>query len=253
MAELLEKPKQIASGLYLLRIKLDSQQAAPGQFINIRTCSGSGTAPLLRRPISIFNIRDGIFEIVVQQIGDGTRIICGSEPGAIDVLGPLGQGFSLPENKSVMLIGGGVGNAPLFYLAAELKKRGCRITYIYGSRSADYIYFEDEYRSAADSFILTTDDGSAGRKGFTTDAASELFKSEHFDLVCTCGPTPMMSRIAAITPADTPVEVSLENYFGCGVGLCMGCTVETALGLKRACFDGPVMDGRIILWNTMAG
>lgn len=107
------------------------------------------------------------------------------------------------------------------------------------------------YRELADEFIITTDDGSEGVKGFATDVMSHIISGENFSRIYTCGPDPMMKKTVKLADENVPVEVSVENYFGCGVGLCVGCTVDTVDGYKRACVDGPVLDGRKILWENM--
>lgn len=252
MSILLEKPSEIAKNHFLLRIKAkpENQPPLPGQFINIKTARE--LFPLIRRPISVFNYENEIIEIVIQEIGLGTNLICQAQPGPFNILGPLGRGFSIGEKQQVLLVGGGVGNAALYYLARRLKEKNNSVTYIYGSRSGEFVFLEDRYKETADEFFLMTDDGSRGKKGLTTDMAAELFASKSFDTVYTCGPNPMMSIISSITPPKTTIETSVENYFACGVGLCAGCTVQTSAGLKRACYDGPVMDGRLIKWETMS-
>ena len=248
MTVLLEKPVEVAKNLFLLRIKPTANVNKPlaGQFVNIKVTEEH--FPLIRRPISIFNYNDEIIELVVQEIGTGTRLICQKEPGTFDMLGPFGHGFTITENKRVLIAGGGVGNAPLYYLACRLKELNNHVTYIYGARSKDYIFLEDRYKAVVDDFYIMTDDGSKGKKGFTTDMASELFASKNYDVVYTCGPDLMMKGITSITPSEVKIEVSMEKYFACGAGLCAGCTVETTGGLKRACYEGPVMDGTTIVW-----
>lgn len=252
MNTLIQKPEEVAEGHYRLRIETPATLVPrPGQFINIRV--STGTDPLIRRPFSVYNYEDGALEIIFRVIGKGTEIMRGYEAGrGIDYIGPLGRGFSLCEHSSVLLVGGGVGNAPLYYLARELKKKNNRITYIYGARSARYIYCKDQYRARADDFAAVTDDGTAGLKGFATTLADEYIRKNAYDRVYVCGPTVMMAAIAASASiAGAPVEVSMENYFGCGVGLCSGCTIETTEGLKRACVDGPVLNGNIIVWQSL--
>jgi dihydroorotate dehydrogenase electron transfer subunit len=146
-----------------------------------------------------------------------------------------------------------VGNAPLHYLARKLLGRDNRITYLYGARSRDYIYLREQYRASCERFIMVTDDGSEGERGYVTGACARLLETESFDFIYTCGPSAMMKELMRVLAGvETPVEVSLENYFGCGVGLCSGCSVETVSGNRRACVDGPVMDGRIIKWESPA-
>ncbi len=249
MATLLTRPEKIAEDHYLLRIKDEKASPVPGQFINIRTTQG--TDPLLRRPFSIFDFNNGIMDIVIRVVGRGTEILSHAEEGVIDIVGPLGKGFTLVENKKVLLAGGGVGNAPLFYLLRKLKELGNETTFIYGARSDGLIYFEDKYRKYSDHFTMCTDDGSKGEKAFSCHIANQLIESNEYDIVYTCGPTVMMKVISEKSGAKVPVEVSVENYFGCGVGLCMGCTVETKTGFQRACMEGPVFNGNTILWDTM--
>ena len=248
MTLLIEKPAPLCRDHVLLRIRHDGKEALPGQFINIKPCKGSD--PLLRRPFSVHNMRDGIMEIVVKVIGRGTAIISGMEPGEIDILGPLGRGFSLVERGRVLIAGGGAGNAPLYFLGNRLKELGNEVTFLYGARTKDFIYLEDDYSRMADDFILCTDDGSAGRRGTVSDSAKKILAGEGFSRIYACGPTPMMADLARMT-GHLPLEVSVETFFGCGIGLCMGCTIETNNGLKRACADGPVFDGSTILWERI--
>ncbi len=145
-----------------------------------------------------------------------------------------------------------MGNAPLYYLARKLRELGNTVHYAYGCRTGGCLYLDDKYRSAADVFRITTDDGSCGERGFAADAAAALAERHEYDAVYTCGPAVMMSGITRLfRDTRSLLEVSMENYFGCGVGLCSGCTVETVDGNRRACIDGPVMDGRAVLWGSM--
>ena len=249
IATLTEKPIKIANDHYLLRINAPGARSCPGQFINIR--ANSGTSPLLRRPFSIFNHEGDMLEIIIQVIGKGTSLLSTAPAGDIDIIGPVGTGFTLCRDSNVMLVGGGVGNAPLYYLARKLRELNNSITFIFGARSSEYIYLKDKYEAVADRFIVTTDDGSAGIRCNAVNACMDITGDADWAGIYTCGPTPMMRLLSSIQ-GNIPVQVSLENYFGCGIGLCAGCTVETDNGLSRACVDGPVMDGRKINWETMA-
>lgn len=252
MPALLQDPIKVSTDHYMLRIDASSVGTpAPGQFINIKI--NANTDPLIRRPFSIFNFDNSGLEIIFRVVGKGTAIMTRYAGGqSIDFLGPFGNGFTPVTDKKVLVLGGGVGNAPLYYLMRSLRERNNRIFYIYGARSNEYVYLSDNYRAMAHNFILSTDDGSAGVKGYVTEVAGKILCKENFDFVYTCGPLPMMTGISEILKSmDVPFEASLENYFGCGIGLCSGCTVRTANGLKRACVDGPVMDGRIIDWASL--
>ncbi|MBN1533973.1 MAG: dihydroorotate dehydrogenase electron transfer subunit [Spirochaetes bacterium] len=248
MALLVERPLRLCSAHYLLRIRHTIRECMPGQFVNLRGWSGHD--PLLRRPFSVFNRESDVLELVIRVVGKGTEILSRMEPGEIDLLGPMGRGFTIMENRSVLLAGGGVGNAPLHYLARMLKERGNRVSCIYGARSREYIYREKEFREICDSVIFTTDDGSFGTAGTVTDAAREILSHEAFDRIYSCGPTAMMRSMVELA-GSAPIEISVENYFGCGIGLCMGCTIETTQGMKRACIDGPVFDGSSIKWESL--
>lgn len=222
--------------------------SSPGQFISIKP--DSSMDPLLRRPFSVYDHVEGRLDCVIRRVGPGTERICLSESDSFDILGPSGRGFTLTENRNCLLIGGGVGNAPLVYLARALYDRGNRVRFIYGTTAEEYIYGEELLMNLAHELEFTTDDGSRGIKGFVTDYLPEVLERERPDRVYTCGPTPMMRGVVKLC-GDLPVEVSMENYFGCGVGLCAGCTVETVDGFSRSCVEGPVYDGRKILWDTL--
>jgi dihydroorotate dehydrogenase electron transfer subunit len=250
MPVLIEKPALISTDHYVLKIDTQNIISHPGQFVNIKT--GFFTDPLLRRPFSIHNQEGNIIEIVIRVIGRGTSILSGAVPGPIDIIAPLGNGFSIIENGSALLIGGGVGNAPLYYLSKKLREKGSSITYLFGSGKSEYVFLRERYMDMSDHFILATDDGSEGFKGYITECAGEVIKSKKFDFVYACGPSVMMKKITELLAEMTvPVEVSLENYFGCGIGLCSGCTVEAGGALKRACVNGPVFDGRLINWGSI--
>ncbi len=249
MGYLLLDPELVAKEHYLLTVQIKDSSFKPGQFINIKTANG--TDPLLRRPFSIFDADGDIAKIIIRVIGKGTSLISNMNPGEINVIGPSGNGFSMEKNKKILIIGGGVGNAPLFYLMKELKNNGNRITYIYCARSSDFVFEKNKYNMLADEFILTTDDGSDGIKGVATEVIPEKISMKNYDKIYCCGPDQMMEKVVKIAYVNTQVEVSVENYFGCGVGLCVGCTIDTVSGYRRACIDGPVFNGRAILWDKM--
>lgn len=235
----------VADDHYLLTFHTDAAVSVPGQFINIKV--NSTTDPLIRRPFSIFDHTPDSMQIVVRVVGKGTGQIAQFQPGLVDCIGPFGKGFTIVSGKKALLIGGGVGNAPLYYLSKKLREHNSTITYIYGARSHNTIYLLDSYRKTADDLIVATDDGSYGVKGTPVDIAKEIVKKQNVDIVYTCGPEIMMSRLSQEL-SHMPIEASLERYFGCGIGLCSGCAVETASGYKRACIDGPVFDAHEVRW-----
>lgn len=245
-ATLIEAPEKVSLDHYRLRIRIPGAKPAPGQFINIKI--GPGTDPLLRRPFSVFDYDGEIVSVIVRAVGRGTRFLSHMRPGGIDVIAPLGEGFTVIKNSRVILAGGGVGNAPLYYLTRMLKKNNNHITYIYGHRSMEHVFLADAYRGIADELIIATDDGSGGVKGNAVEITAGIEGIDSFDAWYTCGPAVMMKKLAEVCGNTKPIEVSMENYFGCGIGLCSGCTIECTDGLKRACVDGPVFDGRKVIW-----
>jgi len=237
---------QVAHDHYLLTFRTDIQSSVPGQFINIKV--GSYTDPLIRRPFSLFDHNGNTMKVVVRVVGKGTRAIVSTNPGTIDCIGPLGKGFSIVSGKKALLVGGGVGNAPLYYLATMLSKNNTDVTYIYGARSQKDIFLLDSYQEISNKLIVTTDDGSFGLKGTPVEAAKSICGDSSFDIVYTCGPEIMMKRLSQEL-SHINIEASLERYFGCGVGLCSGCAVATRDGYKRACIDGPVFDAHTVMWD----
>jgi dihydroorotate dehydrogenase electron transfer subunit len=240
--KLIKKPEEISKEHYLLTIEHSGKKPLPGQFISIKV--NKGTDPLLRRPFSVFDYYDNTIEVVMKIEGKATSIIRDSALDTnTDITGPFGKGFTIRENSNALLIGGGVGNAPLHYLSKTLQKSGTKTTYIYGSRSSQFIYCRDHFNQCSDDILHMTDDGTEGEKGFVTQKAEKLLKTNKYDVIYICGPTIMMKACADILKKlSIYTEVSLENYFGCGIGICSGCTVKTINGNKRACFDGPVFN-----------
>ena len=174
MAQLIENPQKIAHDHYLLKIKADETVSQPGQFINIKL---NDNDPLIRRPFSIFDHNDHIIEIVVKVIGKGTALLKNYLPGPINILGPLGKGFTIVENKTVLLAGGGVGNAPLFYLAKKLSLTGNKVHMVYGAGSREYIYQLKQFQQVCEKVTVCTDDGSMGTKAYVHQAAAGMLPS----------------------------------------------------------------------------
>lgn len=247
MEMLIEKPVAVARDHFLLRFATESN-ALPGQFVNVRI--GRMMDPLLRRPFSIHDYNAGTIEIIIRVVGKGTAWLRDNAvSGEIDILPPMGKSFTLLNKGKALLVGGGVGNAPLYYLARELKARGVLVEYVFGAKEENCIFLKEKYKAIADVFHAITDDGSCGEKGLATDCVRTLPISE-YDAVYTCGPVPMMASLVEIfRKTHARIEVSVENYFGCGVGLCSGCVIETNAGNRRACIDGPVFDGRDVIWR----
>lgn len=226
--------------------------AMPGQFINIK-CRQS-TDPLLRRPFSVNNVEGDIVTILYQLKGKGTKIISEYEEGdKIDIIGSLGNGFTLPEEKSnVLLIAGGIGIAPMFFLARTLKKSGHTLTLLFGCMTNDFVPLIDGFSDYCEQVEVSTNDGSAGIKGFVTDIDIDYSR---FNKVYACGPVQMLEAVH-IKAAESGVgcEVSLESHMACGLGACLSCVCELensqsgAGRYSRVCVDGPVYDSKVVKW-----
>ena len=242
---------ELAPDIIVLRLRAPwlAQAGRSGQFVHIRC--GTGYDPLLRRPISLLRVgkageeRGGLaadeVALLVQVIGRGSAWLAERRVGeGLDVLGPLGRGFALePAASHLLLVGGGVGVAPLVLLADEALARGVAVTLVMGARSAAGIY-PARLLPAEVEYAVTTEDGSLGRQGMVTDALPDLLPWA--DQVCACGPLPMLhalKRLPGLTVAKR-AQVSLEEHMGCGAGVCYGCVVDTRQGRRRVCHEGPV-------------
>jgi dihydroorotate dehydrogenase electron transfer subunit len=211
----------------------------------------------LRRPFafSAFDLRRREAAIIYQERGKGTREMAGYHPGdRLDLLGPLGHGFpEAPEGFSVYLIAGGVGMGPIFFAARERARMGLPSTVILGARSRVQLPeppFSEEVR-----YFQCTEDGSAGFAGTSVDQFLQLLTHESPDnpILYTCGPEPMMHRLTEIAEErDMPTWVSMEQTMGCAVGACLGCAVRVKgpMPYARVCTEGPVFDGKEILWTS---
>ena len=238
----------IAENAYLtdsvlrLRLKGDvSAFTAPGQFVNIRLDGN-----FLRRPISVSDWDGESFTLLYKVVGAGTKQLSEMQPGqALDILTGLGNGFGLSDaGEAPLLIGGGIGAAPLYRLAKELVQLGKPVTVILGFNMADEVFYEEEFRALGAKVLVTTADGSYGIKGFVTAALPELSYSYYY----ACGPEPMLK--AVFRAANASGQLSFEERMGCGFGACMGCTCRTVTGWKRICREGPVLRKEEILWDV---
>ena len=222
----------------------------PGQFAQLRVDGSKET--FLRRPISINYVDTKLNQIwfLVQLVGAGSRALGRLREGdTLNALLPLGNGFSMPVSaeKKHLLVGGGVGTAPLLYLGAQMNLMGMRPTFLLGARTKDMLLQLEDFERVGDVYV-TTEDGSAGEKGFVTQH-SILFK-QHFDRISVCGPSPMMKAVARFARANSvPCEVSLENMMACGLGACLCCVEKTVKGNVCVCTEGPVFDINELTWE----
>jgi len=252
-AQVVEK-EQLNPTYFRIRLNAPriSRHAMAGQFINIRMTHFYD--PLLPRPMSIFrrNGDEGWLEVLVRVVGRGSKALSQSEPGdRFTVLGPLGNGFSLPKKLPAVLIGGGTGIAPLVFLASELSKMDVPSMAVFGFRSQSEVCCVEEMRAFCQEVFVATDDGSYGFRGLIPDFFARIAEEKGIDeaTLYVCGPVPMMSRIADFSRGKGyDVFLSVEAHMACGFGACVGCAVPRAdgKGFVLACVDGPVFNAKEI-------
>ncbi|HAV43584.1 TPA: dihydroorotate dehydrogenase electron transfer subunit [bacterium] len=232
--------------------------AQPGQFLHIRISDRH--EPFLRRPFSIHRVRrekegQGEIEILYEVVGRGTEFLSKRQQGEyLDILGPLGNGFRIGSEgrrieKGALLIGGGIGVAPLVFLCEELiTNHQLPVTVLLGAKSQDNLLCEEDFRKLGALIKIATEDGSCGHHGLVTDLLPTV--SPPSSPIYTCGPYPMLKAIARATQEyHLSCQVSLEAHMACGVGACLGCGLKTRQGYKYVCKDGPVFDACEVIWD----
>ncbi len=228
--------KEISKNIFKIRL-MGGFAGEPGQFYMLR--GWEGTDPFLSRPISISDAVDGELTMLYEVKGMGTHIISQLKEGdSMELLGPLGTGFPDVEGKRVAIVAGGIGIAPMLYLAKKLQSEADLFV---GFRSGSY--YTDEFKNHVKDIKVSTEDGSIGHKGYVT----EIFNPEDYDVVFSCGPMPMMNAVVNKCKGKTKVYVSLESHMACGIGICLGCTVPTVRGMERVCMEGPVFSAEEVL------
>ena len=221
----------------------------PGQFAQLRIDESKET--FLRRPISLHHVDYERNEVsfLIQKVGKGTASLGEKRPDStLNAILPLGKGFTMPssQEQKFLLVGGGVGIAPLLFMGAEIQKIGARPTFLLGARSKSDLLRLDAYRAFGDVYV-TTEDGSEGEKGFVTQHS--VLQKERFDNIAVCGPKPMMKAMASYAKeTGTPCEVSLENMMACGLGACLCCVEDTKDGNVCVCKEGPVFNIEKLKW-----
>lgn len=223
-------------------------QMYPGQFVQIRV--DNSPQVFLRRPISINFVDDEQNEIwfLIQSVGEGTAKISALSPGeTMNLLIPLGSSFSLPDEKgNFLLIGGGVGTAPLLFLGKKMREKGFEPDFLLGGRSDKDILQRDDFERLG-TLYCTTEDGSQGEKGFVTQHS--ILQNKKYDFIYTCGPKPMMVAVARYAQQKgISCEASLENLMACGFGACLCCIEKTIRGNVCACTEGPVFNTKELTW-----
>ena len=213
---------------------------APGQFINIQL-----DGFYLRRPISVCDCINGRVTIIYKVVGKGTKVMSGMVRGQkLDVLTGLGNGYTLdPSGDRPLLIGGGAGVPPMYWLAKHLIKKGVKPVAILGFNKESELFYVDDFKALGIEVIVCTVDGSVGVKGFVTDG---MKAAGEYTYTYACGPEPMLKAI--YNASDVSGQYSFEERMGCGFGACMGCSCKTKYGNKRICKDGPVLVKEEIIW-----
>ncbi len=245
--EKVQSVEKLAEGIYKMTIESPyvSQNAKPGQFVNIK-CS-EGINALLRRPISICSVdrKQNTFTIVFQLKGVGTELLSQKKKGdTVDFIGPLGKEFELSEAyQKIAVVGGGIGIFPLLNI---LKEKECRLKNAFiGFRSLDYMVLKENFEKYSSALHISTDDGSYGYKGLVTDLLENDIQKNNYDVIYTCGPMPMIKKVVEIANKyNIKCQVSMEQRMGCGIGACLVCACKTKLGdeweYSHVCKDGPV-------------
>jgi dihydroorotate dehydrogenase electron transfer subunit len=241
-----------------------AEVARPGQFVALAV-GGPTSANLLRRCFSIHKVSPsgtygGTVDVVISPVGPGTEWLAGLRAhDEVDIVGPLGRPFPLPtEPVPCVLVGGGYGSAPLFWLAEALRERGCHVEMVLGAATESKLFGVVEARRCADGVSVTTDDGSAGTRGWVSDVLPDVVRRTGAAVVYGCGPMGMLRSITDVATAEGAVaQVAVEESMACGVGVCMTCVMPVAgkdgiTRMVRSCVEGPVFRGDRVRWDAFS-
>jgi len=243
-----------APGVYRLRIEAPAlaRAARPGQFLMLRV--GQTLDPLLRRPFSIHAVHGSMtVDILYRVVGKGTNMLTTLRSGeGLDIVGPLGCGFSWREESPSLLVAGGMGIAPLFFLAQIIAKNGAgdKTSALIGARNKTELLCVKELKTMGLQVEAVTEDGSRGKKGLITDLITNRVAASR-PVIYSCGPYPMLHAVASLAMQyGLSCQVSLESFMACGLGACLGCVAEMRSGdLVRVCKEGPVFDAYEVAWK----
>jgi len=238
-----------------------ARQVQPGQFLQVKVAHGY--APLLRRPFSIHRVENSNIEILYEVVGRATELLWRKKRGEyLDIIGPLGNGFNysapvLSCSSASVLVAGGMGVAPLVFLAKKLVTTSprhhvtSRPLVLIGTKTKKQILCEKEFKELGYGVKIATDDGSRGFKGKVTELLKKLLSTidHRLSTIYACGPKPMLKEISRIAAQyHIPAQISLEAHLACGIGACLGCAVKTKTGYQRVCQEGPVFRAQEIVW-----
>lgn len=239
--KLLEIVEQVQLADDIFRLVLAGKmEARPGQFVQVSV--GPVLEPFLNRPFSVHDCTETTLTLLYRVVGRGTSLLARKQKGEnLTVVGPLGNGFPRTRKRRAVLVAGGMGAAPLYYLLRKLQEEGKEAVFLYGAKTAAHAVLANEYRALAQEFYLTTEDGSAGRQGLVTEILPQILAATEAD-VFACGPHAMLQAVAKIARGNKlSCFVSLEAQMACGVGACLGCVIAGADGsYRRVCTEGPV-------------
>lgn len=240
-----------------------AEQVRPGHFVAL-SVGGETSAHLLRRAFSVYRTQDrgvygGTVDIVFAEHGAGTRWLSRvRQHDSLDVVGPLGKPFALPQEPvTCTLVGGGYGSAPLFTLAEQLRERGCRVDFVLGAATESRLFGVLEAKRMSQSVAVTTEDGTLGDKGRVTDVLPALLDRTGSDVVYACGPMGMLAAVADLASRfGAHSQCAVEEAMACGIGVCMTCVLpvvgdDGVTRMVRSCIDGPVFRGDRVRWNDV--
>ena len=255
---------QVGPRLHLMTLQSPeiAGQVGPGQFVHMKVPGMEGH--ILRRPFSVYaaDVQAGTLDILYQVVGFGSDHMTSLQPGAqVEMIGAVGHGWQVPEGAArVLLVGGGVGAAPLFMLCEQLVNAGIQVDVVLGAQTDDALVCRGRYEAllaaadACEAPRCATDDGSFGHAGFCTPLVQQALEAaaaegKPYDMLYVCGPEPLMKIVAGLAAeASVPCQISMEKRMACGVGACLSCVVNTVDGKRRACVDGPVFKAEEVVW-----
>lgn len=248
--------EEVASQIFLLTVAapLIAHTAAPGQFCMIAAMPhGQTTDPLLKRPLSIHRVQNDLVSFLYRKIGHGTTLLSQKKAGeSLEIIGPLGHGFDLTSANPV-LVGGGMGMAPMLFAAEEMYARKKKAVVVLGARNAAELpkCILESFQRASHELHLMTEDGSLGEKGLVTAVFPRIIEQKQINSVLACGPWPMLKAVNVLAQeSGVFCQVSLEAHMACGIGACLGCAVKAKKdGYLHVCKDGPVVDSTLVDWE----